>query len=410
MTQRMLYAAYLATLHATQPQTLYLRDGEVIVYRRPNTLHYQCRFKLSPDKWTRRTTGAASVEQAVANACALYDEARFRHRLGLAQVAQDIAHIARITCGELRQEIDKRQRKSSYNDYVRIIERDVVPYFGERRIEELTRNDIKQFEQWRDRRNQRTPTASTLNNYAAAWNRLVKTAVEHGYISEATPVVRLSTVGVKSVARPAFTEAEIEHLFALMHQWKHKPRHKDGEEMRHLLCDYIEILLYTGMRHGTEAMNLRWCDVEWHTHKGERYLRLWVSGKTGGRWLIAKHRALPALERLQQRHAELAAMSFDDLLTSRVQKKLFRRSSSGTVPKDFAGTFERLMLDTGLWKDTNGQRRTLYSLRHTYATLELLNGGTDIHTLSKQMGNSAAMIERHYSKLTATMAAERLSR
>jgi site-specific recombinase XerD len=50
----------------------------------------------------------------------------------------------------------------------------------------------------------------------------------------------------------------------------------------------------------------------------------------------------------------------------------------------------------------------LYSLRHTYATLELLNKGTDIHTLSKQMGNSAAMIERHYSKLTATMAAERL--
>jgi len=52
---------------------------------------------------------------------------------------------------------------------------------------------------------------------------------------------------------------------------------------------------------------------------------------------------------------------------------------------------------------------TLYSLRHTYATLELLNNRTDIHTLAKQMGNSAAMIERHYSKLTATMAAERLA-
>ena len=154
-------------------------------------------------------------------------------------------------------------------------------------------------------------------------------------------------------------------------------------------------------------MNLRWYDVEWH--KGERYLRLWVSGKTGGRWLIAKHRALPALQRLQERHADLAAMSFDELLTSRVQKRLFRRVA-GDVPKDFAGAFERLMLDTGLWKDTNGQRRTLYSLRHTYATLELLNGTTDIHTLSKQMGNSAAMIERHYSKLTATMAAERLSK
>jgi hypothetical protein len=41
--------------------------------------------------------------------------------------------------------------------------------------------------------------------------------------------------------------------------------------------------------------------------------------------------------------------------------------------------------------------------------MEMLRGGVDIHTLSKLMVNSAAMIERHYSKLTATMAAERLA-
>jgi len=33
------------------------------------------------------------------------------------------------------------------------------------------------------------------------------------------------------------------------------------------------------------------------------------------------------------------------------------------------------------------------------------HGGADIQTLSKQMGNSALMIKRHDSKLTATMAA-----
>ena len=55
--------------------------------------------------------------------------------------------------------------------------------------------------------------------------------------------------------------------------------------------------------------------------------------------------------------------------------------------------------------DVVGQKRTLYSLRHTYATQELL-AGTDIHTLSKQMGNSVRMLEQHYSKLTATVAAE----
>ena len=59
--------------------------------------------------------------------------------------------------------------------------------------------------------------------------------------------------------------------------------------------------------------------------------------------------------------------------------------------------------------DGAGKTRTLYSLRHTYATQALLANRTDIHTLARQMGNSAAMIERHYSKLTATMAADRLA-
>jgi len=57
-----------------------------------------------------------------------------------------------------------------------------------------------------------------------------------------------------------------------------------------------------------------------------------------------------------------------------------------------------------LLANSAGQTRTLYSLRHTYATNELL-GGTDIHTLAKQMGTSVAMLERHYSKLSPTLAA-----
>ena len=67
------------------------------------------------------------------------------------------------------------------------------------------------------------------------------------------------------------------------------------------------------------------------------------------------------------------------------------------------------MRDSGLLKSKEEQTRTLYSLRHTYATLELIENRTDIHTLAKQMGNSATMIEKHYSKLTATMAADRLA-
>jgi len=193
-----------------------------------------------------------------------------------------------------------------------------------------------------------------------------------------------------------------------MEQWQQQGRLAVEREIRPLLRDYVEFLLYTGVRHGTEAMNLRWQHIEWHTHKGVRYLRVWVSGKTGGRWLIAKPAAVAALQRLHSRQQAISTMAFETLLQSRVQQLVFR-ISDGHQPQSLVGTFRRLMRDSGLLKDSEGQNRTLYSLRHTYATLALLRGDTDIHTLSKQMCNSAAMIERHYSKLTATLAADRLA-
>jgi integrase len=155
-------------------------------------------------------------------------------------------------------------------------------------------------------------------------------------------------------------------------------------------------------------MNMCWKHIEWHINKDVRYLRIWVDGKTGGRWLIAKHKALDVLKRLHERQTDIKEIAFDDLLTQRVKGKVFR-FSDGHQPPNLAGAFRRLMRDTKLTKSAEGQTRTLYSLRHTYATLELLENGTDIHTLAKQMGNSALMIEQHYSKLTATMAADRLA-
>jgi len=398
----------VATLAQAQPSILYLRDGDVVLYRRSRSLLYQCRYRLADGTWHRVSTRKASVEHAVAVACDMYDEARYRQRLGLAHRAHTFAQIAAITAAELRRKIDATTGKTAYHDYLSCIERYFVPYFADKRIEQLTHTDVAEFEVWRDRQMRRKPKASTLLNFASAWNRIVDVAVRHGFISERVPVPKLTTRGEKGKTRPAFTEQEVEQLLAFMDVWQTQGRLAVERDIRPLLRDYIEILLYTGMRHGTEAMGICWNNVEWHTHKDVRYIRIWVDGKTGGRWLIAKHAAVDVLRRLHQRQQDIQHLSFDDVLTQRVTHKLFR-FSNGYTPHSFVGTFRRLMRDSGLAKTADGQNRTLYSFRHTYATLELLRNSTDIHTLSKQMGNSAAMIERHYSKLTATMAADRLA-
>jgi integrase len=271
-----------------------------------------------------------------------------------------------------------------YRTYITCIERYFLPYFQDRALEQLTNADITQFELWRNRQMQKIPRASTLNNFAAAWSRLTQVAIDRGWISARAQIPKLSTRGIKSTPRPAFSKEEVHRLLAFMPQWAEQGRLAVEREIRPLLRDYVEILLLTGIRHGTEAMGLCWNHLEWHEHERKKYLRLWVTGKTGGRWLIAKHRAAAVFERLAVRQRDLEGKSFETLLESRVPQKVFR-FRNGYQPHSFIGTFRRLMRDSGLLKGTDGQNRTLYSLRHTYATQELL-AGTDIHTLGSSWG------------------------
>jgi len=97
-------------------------------------------------------------------------------------------------------------------------------------------------------------------------------------------------------------------------------------------------------------------------------------------------------------------MSFDDLLNARVDEYVFRLSD-GTRTEHLHQSFGQLLRDTDLLIGTASERpRTLYSLRHTYATLELYKG-RNIHQLTRQMGSSVAMLEKHYSKLTPMLMA-----
>jgi integrase len=370
---------------ALLPSTaVHLRDGEVVVFRNRHSPIWQCRYKLRDGTWIRASTRHATLECAIPAACELYDEARFRQRLGLAHRGSTFSEIAQETLRELRTELDAGRGKVVYRTYITCIERYFLPYFQDRALEQLTNADITQFELWRNRQMQKIPRASTLNNFAAAWSRLTQVAIDRGWISARAQIPKLSTRGIKSTPRPAFSKEEVHRLLAFMPQWAEQGRLAVEREIRPLLRDYVEILLLTGIRHGTEAMGLCWNHLEWHEHERKKYLRLWVTGKTGGRWLIAKHRAAAVFERLAVRQRDLEGKSFETLLESRVPQKVFR-FRNGYQPHSFIGTFRRLMRDSGLLKGTDGQNRTLYSLRHTYATQELL-AGTDIHTLGSSWG------------------------
>lgn len=80
-------------------------------------------------------------------------------------------------------------------------------------------------------------------------------------------------------------------------------------------------------------------------------------------------------------------------------------SEIGTFKKSFAALLKSAKVE----RDTHGQVRTLYSLRHTYATFRLQNG---VHqfTLAKNMGTSVAMLEQYYGHTSNIASADELTK
>ena len=388
-------------------QLHHLRDGAVVLYKRERSSIWQMRFKLYDHKWHRSTTKHRDLGYAKRAAGEIYDRAKFKEELGIPQTTRRFGAAAAQCLLQLEAEIAQGLRPMTNKDYQRVIRKYLVPFFGKYNLTSIDAKLVREFEIWRNQQIGHMPIASTLATHCAAYNRVIEVAVEQGWHSAQSNIARLSRRGAKSRARPGFTTQEIDQLLAFMPTWVEGGHRHTGRQIKLLLRDYVELLLTTGMRCGKESMNMLWQHIEWHTDHEQRYLRIWVSGKTGGRWLIAKHTAASALERLAQRQRSVG-MSLPEAIAARLPQRVFTLDD-GSQPYGLAGTFQRMLAAAGLSRDmSTGQQRTLYSLRHTYATMELMSG-TDIHTLARQMGTSVIMLERHYSKLTATMAAQQLA-
>jgi integrase len=81
------------------------------------------------------------------------------------------------------------------------------------------------------------------------------------------------------------------------------------------------------------------------------------------------------------------------------------RLSATVTVHNLNRAFNALLDELDLKTGADGRTRTLYSWRHFYATQDLERGVTT-HALSRQLGNSTEMIDRHYSKYSPLLNAE----
>jgi len=371
------------------------REGNVYLYKRENSKKWQARVKLKNGKWKRIATGETDLNEASKFACDEYDEIRVLQKNNLILESRKFKDVAKIAINEMQKELDAGYGKKSFRDYIQAINNYLIPFFGNSYVSNVDYKSLKKLDQWRIEKVGKLLKHSTLNNHNAALRRVFKVAIDRNWI-HTFQVPELKNKGTKSQRRAYFTVNEYRQLYRYMRKWYKTGRTEKYQIMRELLRDYILILTNTGMRHGTETFNLKWKHIEEFEQNGVLYLRFWVTGKTGERELIARHNVRRYLQRIKDR---FESVNDEDYVF---------RLSNGERSKYLDGTFSILMKEAGLLLDRHDSVRTLYSLRHTYATFQILNG-IDLHKLAKNMGTSIGMLEKHYSHLTPTLAAKELA-
>lgn len=384
-----------------------LLDGAVVLTLRPRSSAWQARFRIG-NRWLRVTTKQTELEKAKEVASDAYLRARFRNEEGLPVVSKRFSQVAALAKSKMETQLKHGEGKSVYKDYIIAINNYLIPFFGSYNVNNIDYALVKEFAVWRKAKMGHEPKSSSISTHNSALNRVFDEAMERGFMTKSQVPV-LKNKGVKSERRPDFSLEEYRQLIRYMRSWIRAGKEGKSRWMRELLRDYVLILANTGMRHGTESYGLKWKHISFFKDKGREFLLMNVKGKTGQRELVARHNVVAYLQRIHKRTDDIKHLTFDELIKKGVDKEVFRLPD-GSKTQGLNLTFEILMKDAKLLVDRKtDQNRTLYSLRHTYATFGMVYAGLPIHLLAKQMGTSVMMIEKHYSHLTPRLRANDLA-
>jgi integrase len=378
-----------------------LMDGAVKIYPRFNSKRWQATFQID-GHWIRISTGKRDLEEAKKVARDQYLEYKFLAKHDLPVVTKKFVDVARLSIFDMQRQLDAGAGRKVFKDYIKAIENYFIPFFGKTFITNIDHDKIQAFNAWRVQKIGHEPKASTLNTHNSALNKIYAEAVARGFVSQGKVPI-LANNGEEGKRRPDFGLEDYRTMIRKLPSWITKGKKGKSQDMRALLRDYVLILANTGMRHGTEAQNLRWKHVNVFTEGGLDYVEFYLHGKTKPHEAIGRSGTINYLKRIHARTEAINHMPFDVMLKQKLDLPVFCLPN-GSVTEHLRQTFKAFLKDAGLLKcPKSGLNRTLYSLRHTYATFALVNDGMDIHALAKQMGTSIGMIERHYSHLTPRM-------
>jgi integrase len=360
-----------------------LMGGKLHVYKREESGCWQCSAYLAGRNW-RVSTREDSLARAKEFAEDWYLELRGKSRAGELKTSKPFRFAAEQFLREYPV-ITQGQRNTRYvRQHEEILRVHLLPYFGSTPLADITAGKVQEYRVHRatsriDKRTgkPRRPARSTLHHETVTLRQVLKTAHRHGwlqYVPDLTPPYKTSG---KVIHRAWFSSEEYRKLYEATRDRAKKPLKKRWKWESEQLHDYVLFMANTGLR-PDEAARLEYRDVAIvrDAATSETILEIEVRGKRGIGFCKSTAGAVRPFQRLIKRNDPQPA------------DRLF--------PKTHRELFNGILDDLGLKLDRDGNRRTAYSLRHTYICLRLMEGA-DIYQIAKNCRTSVEMVEKYYA-------------
>ena len=388
------------------PHTVHILEGKATLYQREPTPYWFVRYKAD-GKWLRATTKQTDLKDAKLAAVDIVTNAWFRVRNDLPVVSKRFKHVANLAIKRMNDLNDAGQGKVTYKHYIQAINNYLIKYLAQHNIDKIDFALLTKFTAWRVSVMKKPPSQSVINTHNSALNRVFDEALIHGYITKSN-VPYLENKGVAGDRRDDFTAEEYVALYTYMRIWVKEGRKGHETFIRNLLRNYILIVANTGIRPGTESMNLKWQHITFVKQDGIEYLTFNIKGKKKKmRAIQVPHRVAAYLERIQKLNPELNKMTFRELIAASLDEYVFRVNGKDKT-SDFGKIFKTMITKAGLLIDArSGREKTLYCLRHYYATLMITKGRVTTAQLAGYMGTGETMIEDHYGHLNLQKIADK---
>lgn len=361
--------------------------GKLHVYKRNGGQIWQCYTYLDGKHW-RESTRKESLAEAEDFAEDWYLGLRGKSRVGELKTGKTFAFVAAQFLKEYGV-ITQGQRSPKYvKNHEEKLRVHLLPYFGPMLVSEITPGTVQEYRIYRattgskarnvpEGAEPKPPSRSTMLQDIVTLRQVLKTAHRHGWLAFVPDLAPPYKTSGKIAHRAWFSPTEYRQLYLATRRRANDPLKRQWQWSCEQMHDYVLFMANTGLR-PDEAARLEYRDVAVVKDRdtAQTILEIEVRGKRGVGYCKSTVGAVQPFLRLRKRNAPQPT----DRLFEINHRQLFN-----TVLEEEHLKFDR-----------DGNRRTAYSLRHTYICLRLMEGA-DIYQIAKNCRTSVEMIEKYYA-------------